>query len=474
MSLSIKYGFKKFKIDNQNNFIVTNLQDVILLKVPLRNIAILYFEKSIITNKPIILVAQGYLKTIKIECRFGAKKEHTKFFNYMHNKCNFLNLSYSEALMFKHYNSYNDCLKDKEYLKKEGSIFKQNILDRFRNLSYLNNDINVYDSTISDHIYNIATKAIFIESNLYSKLEDFIMNNTWKYDINEMNEEEYDRQLRLFIYYLSKFKSDNEPIETNLNKETLEKIADSDTVEIIIELEEEILRNIEFDNMRLRKLINFEKVRFYKKELINKLDLNNTTDESEVIDKYIDYYGDKCLLDVYILALSKYLEKDIVFTENTVKNKYNKILNQRELLNLENNLFGSRINEEFYTIEYIDSLDGFEFEDYLEELFKSYGYTSEKLPYSNDYGADLIISKGNERIVIQAKNYSNSVGNGAVQEVISAKSYYKCEVALVITNSTFTRNAIEMANKTHVILIDRFKLIEILNKGALYFNSIVT
>lgn len=42
---------------------------------------------------------------------------------------------------------------------------------------------------------------------------------------------------------------------------------------------------------------------------------------------------------------------------------------------------------------------------------------------------------------------------------------------MVITNSDFTRNAIEMAKNTDVILIDRSKLINILNNGALYFTS---
>ena len=102
---------------------------------------------------------------------------------------------------------------------------------------------------------------------------------------------------------------------------------------------------------------------------------------------------------------------------------------------LEEELFSG---EEIKDISYVDSLSGFEFEDFLKELLQSYGYTPEDLPYSNDYGADLIISKSNKKTVIQAKNYNGNVGNKAVQEVVSAKIYYKCDIAMVITNSYFT------------------------------------
>ena len=139
---------------------------------------------------------------------------------------------------------------------------------------------------------------------------------------------------------------------------------------------------------------------------------------------------------------------------------------------IEDSLFGFE-GEQIRTLEYIDKLNGFEFEDYLEELFKTFGYDVEELPYSNDYGADLIISKGVKRIVIQAKNYTGNVGNTAVQESISAKAYYNCDIAMVITNSYYTKNAIEMAKSTGVILVDRDELEKILNNGSLYFASIV-
>jgi restriction endonuclease Mrr len=109
---------------------------------------------------------------------------------------------------------------------------------------------------------------------------------------------------------------------------------------------------------------------------------------------------------------------------------------------------------------YIDNLSGNEFEEYLVNLFENLGYNVEHTPASNDYGADLVVSKGSERTVIQAKRYSNTVGISSVQEVIGAKNYYQATKCLVVTNNYFTPNAIELAKCNDVELWDRDILIE--------------
>lgn len=78
------------------------------------------------------------------------------------------------------------------------------------------------------------------------------------------------------------------------------------------------------------------------------------------------------------------------------------------------------------------------------------------------------------KTVIQAKNYQGTVGNKAIQEVISAKILYKCDIAMVITNSFYTTNAIKTANASGVILVDRNGLEKILSEGSMYFNSFVS
>lgn len=114
-------------------------------------------------------------------------------------------------------------------------------------------------------------------------------------------------------------------------------------------------------------------------------------------------------------------------------------------------------------INKIDTLDGFEFEELLYLLFKSVGVKVEKTKSSHDYGADLVVTTKNQKIVIQSKlYYKHSVGNSAVQEIATAKDYYSANLGMVITNSYFTKPACNLANSVGVKLCDRNTLAEFL------------
>ncbi|MBD5798205.1 restriction endonuclease [Bacillus pseudomycoides] len=110
-------------------------------------------------------------------------------------------------------------------------------------------------------------------------------------------------------------------------------------------------------------------------------------------------------------------------------------------------------------IQFIDKMDGFQFEVYLKALFRELGYRPEVTKRSCDYGVDVIL-KGRNRIVIQAKRYGikNRVGIRAVQEVYAGKAYYKADEAWIVTNSFYTKQAEELAKPCQVKLIDRFEL----------------
>lgn len=108
------------------------------------------------------------------------------------------------------------------------------------------------------------------------------------------------------------------------------------------------------------------------------------------------------------------------------------------------------------TSEYIDSLEGIEFESFITQLLKYLGFNNVyKTPKSGDYGVDIIAEKNNVKYAIQCKRYINAVGNKAIQEVYSGKDFYECHVAIVATNSYFTNNAIRQAEKNKVVLWDR-------------------
>lgn len=108
----------------------------------------------------------------------------------------------------------------------------------------------------------------------------------------------------------------------------------------------------------------------------------------------------------------------------------------------------------------IDKMTGEEFEYYLKLRFEKEGYKVEMTKASQDYGADLIITKRGYSMVIQAKRYDANVGTAAIQEVVAAKEYYQAESCMVVTNSYFTINALNLAEVNEVELRDRDDLLK--------------
>jgi restriction system protein len=109
----------------------------------------------------------------------------------------------------------------------------------------------------------------------------------------------------------------------------------------------------------------------------------------------------------------------------------------------------------FITMYLVDAMDGFQFEAFLVEIFQTIGFDVKETKKTADQGADLFVSRFGKNMVIQAKNYTGSVGNAAVQQAISAKAFYGCDEAMVVTNSYYTKSAKELATTASVRLIDR-------------------
>ena len=102
----------------------------------------------------------------------------------------------------------------------------------------------------------------------------------------------------------------------------------------------------------------------------------------------------------------------------------------------------------------IQNMDGWQYEHYVAEKLKAEGFHNVQVTSSSgDFGADIIAYDiEGRKYCIQCKLYSSPVGVKAVQEIIAGKEYYGGNIAMVITNSTFTNAALEMAKRTGVAL----------------------
>jgi hypothetical protein len=112
-------------------------------------------------------------------------------------------------------------------------------------------------------------------------------------------------------------------------------------------------------------------------------------------------------------------------------------------------------------------LRGIPFEQFLVQIFEALGYAVSTTRTTGDQGVDLVVAKGPHRLAIQAKGYSGSVGNDAVQQAFAGQAFYQCTGCVVITNSWFTPSAQELAGRVNCLLIDGDRLPELISGRVL-------
>ena len=98
-----------------------------------------------------------------------------------------------------------------------------------------------------------------------------------------------------------------------------------------------------------------------------------------------------------------------------------------------------------------------EFENFVGYVFKSKGYHVESINHTKDQGADIVMSRRDEKVCVQVKRYGGSVGNKAVQEVVASLPYYNADRGIVVTTGRFTEAAKTLASVNEVELIDGTK-----------------
>lgn len=176
--------------------------------------------------------------------------------------------------------------------------------------------------------------------------------------------------------------------------------------------------------------------------------------------KYKQLEIEKLLSSIFCEKLPYYSVVNEFIDEFVQFNNYiEKIQNIKIKEDLLNNDYSNRI-----TIVDIDLMSGAQFEEFLCEYFNGQGYQCSTTKASGDQGIDLIAKKGELTIAIQAKCYSGTVGNHAVMEAVAGMKYYSANRCMVITNSTFSKSASELAKANGVILWDRQVLTEKLNE----------
>lgn len=236
-----------------------------------------------------------------------------------------------------------------------------------------------------------------------------------------------------------------------------------------------------FELFKDRYSIDIDNIPYVVYLLINKLIKLRLSKEWE--KEYSEYFNEITTMDLGN-AVESYLYIDTInhdniytagkfiyylMTNNIFKNNNNYVLCYDEFVDVYNEAKKKQKMDVFkrkllkkreedlntITIDDIDLMNGVEFEQFISQLFVKQGYTTEITKQSGDQGIDVICEKNSIKIGIQAKCYTGTVGNAAVQEAVAGKKYYRLDKVMVITNSVFSNSAIELANSNDVVLWDR-------------------
>jgi len=123
-----------------------------------------------------------------------------------------------------------------------------------------------------------------------------------------------------------------------------------------------------------------------------------------------------------------------------------------------------------YDLSILDNTTGREFEIFLVNLFEKLGYSTTVTNRSKDYGCDLMLQRGDYRIAVQAKRSESELNFTSVQRVLGSLKKYNAQMSIVVTNNKFISSAKQLAKIKDVVLIDRKKLLDLIELSNLPVN----
>ena len=118
----------------------------------------------------------------------------------------------------------------------------------------------------------------------------------------------------------------------------------------------------------------------------------------------------------------------------------------------------------------IDNTTGREFETFMVELFEKLGYSTTITNRSKDHGCDMMLQQGEYRIAVQAKRSESELNFTSVQRALDSLKKYHAQLAIVVTNNKFISSAKQLAKIKNVTLIDRKKLLDLIELSNLPVN----
>ena len=129
------------------------------------------------------------------------------------------------------------------------------------------------------------------------------------------------------------------------------------------------------------------------------------------------------------------------------------------------------MNEISSDLGILDNTSGREFEIFVVRLFEKLGYSATVTNRSKDYGCDMMLQQGDSRIAVQSIRSESELNFTSVQRALNSLRKYNAQLAIVVTNNKFIFSAKRLAKIKNVTLIDRKKLLDLIELANLPSNS---
>jgi len=105
------------------------------------------------------------------------------------------------------------------------------------------------------------------------------------------------------------------------------------------------------------------------------------------------------------------------------------------------------------SLTFDENMTGLEFEKYCKQLLVDDDWDVIITKSTGDQGVDLIAMQTGAIVAVQCKKSKLPIGNKAVQEIVSGARHYKAKIPVVVTNSSFTESAKNLAKTNGVFLL---------------------
>ncbi len=109
------------------------------------------------------------------------------------------------------------------------------------------------------------------------------------------------------------------------------------------------------------------------------------------------------------------------------------------------------------------SLDPYEFEAEIAELFKLNGYIANVTKGSGDGGVDIKLEKDGELGIVQCKRYKNKVGPGPIRDLYGTMTHGKYKYAFIVCPSGFTKGAFDFCRGKNITVMGLKRILEMAN-----------